>query len=159
MPRVTHVKKAQKDYPNYGIKKGDPYYWWKFRHGGKIMSKTRPRPSQLTQSNFLSQAYEIQEDLADFEWGDDLQEIRDRVETLGEECQESMDNMPESLQYNSPTFELLEERQQACEDFLSHLDDLISDMPEIEDDTEPTEQKQMDDWVNEVQQSDGNFEI
>ncbi len=53
MARAHFVKKARKDNPAAGIKAGDSYYWWKFRRGGKHYSKTAPRPSQLTQSEYL----------------------------------------------------------------------------------------------------------
>ena len=43
MPRVHHVKSARKDNPV--AKKGESYYWWKFRYGGKRYSKT-PRPGR-----------------------------------------------------------------------------------------------------------------
>ncbi|KPK66575.1 MAG: hypothetical protein AMS21_02115 [Gemmatimonas sp. SG8_38_2] len=63
MPRVHHVKKAQKD--NSVAKKGESYYWWKFRYGGKQYSKTYPRASQLTQSDKLSRVYSAQESVED----------------------------------------------------------------------------------------------
>jgi hypothetical protein len=60
MPRVNFVKKARKAIPSSGIKVGDSYYWWKFRYGGKFVSKERPRQSQLTQSK-LSGVYAAEE--------------------------------------------------------------------------------------------------
>jgi len=50
MPRVHFVKHARKD--NDLVKKGESYYWWKFRFTGKCMSKTPPRKSQLTESEY-----------------------------------------------------------------------------------------------------------
>jgi len=67
MPKVHCVKAARKDYPECGIKKGDTYYWWKFRFGGKHESKTYPKQSQLTQSEFLSQVYALNERLEDLD--------------------------------------------------------------------------------------------
>jgi hypothetical protein len=64
MPKVIFVKKAQKDIPGTNIKKGDSYYWWKFRFGGKRTSKTYPKRSQLTQSDFLQRIYEIEDQLS-----------------------------------------------------------------------------------------------
>ena len=61
MPRIHHVKSARKNYPSAGIKKGDSYYWWKFRYSSRQLSKTPPRASQLTQSEFLSQVYDLQD--------------------------------------------------------------------------------------------------
>ena len=43
MPRVNYVKKARKNNP--AVKRGESYFWWKFRYGGKQYSKTRPRQS------------------------------------------------------------------------------------------------------------------
>ena len=48
------------------IAKGTPYYWWAFMHGGTHYSKSAPKGSQLTQSNYLSQYLAIQEEIA--EW-------------------------------------------------------------------------------------------
>lgn len=59
MPRVHYVKKARKD--NGCVSKGESYYWWKFRYGSKCMSKKPPKASQLTQSEFLSTVYDINE--------------------------------------------------------------------------------------------------
>jgi hypothetical protein len=126
MPRVTHVKKAAKD--NNCVKAGESYYWWKFRYGGKHRSKTYPRPSQLTQSNYLGQLYGFQERVEDFEVTDrddvvaDLEEIKDDIQNLGEEQNEKRDNMPESL-YDSSTGELLGERAEACEEMVTSLED------------------------------------
>ena len=124
MPRVTHVKKARKDNPV--CKKGESYYWWKFRYGGKRYSLTRPRASQLTQSAYFSTLYSIQEMVEDWSGeADDMEgfidEVRDQITELRDETQGSLDNMPESLQY-SPTGELLQERVDALENAESELD-------------------------------------
>lgn len=63
MARATFVKKARKDIPGTDIKAGESYYWWKFRFGGKHYSKTPPRRSQLTQSDFLGQLYAIEDEI------------------------------------------------------------------------------------------------
>jgi len=64
MPRVNFVQKARKDNPV--AKAGESYYWWKFRYGGKHYSLTRPRESQLTQSEFLGAMYSLLEEIQDF---------------------------------------------------------------------------------------------
>lgn len=128
MPRVTHVKSAQKDNPV--CKKGESYYWWKFRYGGKRFSLTRPKASQLTQSEYLSTLYGLQERIE--EWGsitneDDLEmfkdEIRGELEELRDTTEESRENMPESLQ-ESPTGELLQERYDALDAAIDEIDGL-----------------------------------
>jgi len=139
MPRVHHVKKARKDNPV--CKAGESYYWWKFRYGGKRFSLTRPRPSQLTQSAYFGGLRALCEQIEDTEVNDndDFTSLRDEVaselQTIGSEAQESLDNMPEQLQY-APTGELLQERVDACENASSEvegIDEFDEDEPEISD--------------------------
>lgn len=138
MPRVTHVKAARKDNPV--CKKGESYYWWKFRYGGKRYSLTRPRPSQLTQSSYFSQLRGLVEQIEDtaIADNDDFTSLRDEVaselQTIGSEAQESLDNMPESLQY-SPTGELLQERVDACENASSEVES-VEEFDEEEPDSD-----------------------
>lgn len=130
MPRVHFVKKARKDVPNSDIKAGESYYWWKFRFGGKRVSRTRPKASQLTQSSFLSTLYDIQDLLASPPQDDSLPDFRDdivsQLEDLKGECEDSLSNMPDSLQY-SPTGELLQERIDALESAISELEGIELD--------------------------------
>ena len=72
MPRVTRVAKAQKAQGSCSkcgkkIAKGDPYIWWKFRFGGKRVrcAECPPKPSDLTQSEYLSQVYDLEERIGD----------------------------------------------------------------------------------------------
>ena len=151
MPRVTFVKRAMK--PNSVVSQEDidraknpqteadktaaSYYWWKFRHGGRRESKTYPKRSQLTQSNFLSQLYDLQDGIderfSEAQTSDDFNSARDEVvaeiENLRDECQESLDNMPESLQY-APTGELLQERIDALENWSSEFENVDCDFDE-----------------------------
>ncbi len=131
MPRVTHVKSARKANPVAAV--GESYYWWKFRYGGKRFSLTYPKPSQLTQSAFKGAVYDLIDTANssdfDIELGDAesvaeyTQSLRDEVETIQSDCQESLDNMPESLQY-SPTGELLQERIDACDQAIGELENI-----------------------------------
>ena len=122
MTRLHFVKKARCVHPSpidYSvdgkqIQIGEPYWWWKFKHGTKRISKTRPRRSQLTQSNFLGQWYEIEYDISP----GSLEDIIERVEALIEECQESLDNMPEHLQESSSSGEILQERIDGMQEWL-----------------------------------------
>lgn len=121
MTKLHHVKRAQKDYPSAGIKKGEPYYWWKFMYQPRRLSKTKPRRSQLTQSEYLSQAMDIMDEInALQEEGAALgtsviEEIISQVETLREETQDKLDNMPYQLQ-ESDAGCILYERIEACEE-------------------------------------------
>ncbi len=121
MPRVHHVKKARKDNP--AVKKGESYYWWKFRYAGKRYSKTRPKSSQLTQSEFLSRLYAIDEQ--DTPWS--LEDLKDELESLQEMCEDSLQNMPEQLQDSSESGQLLQERIDGLEDWIGQLDSLEDD--------------------------------
>jgi len=130
MPRV-HTQKAGKDYPEYGIAKGDTYYWWKFRYGGKRKSKTYPRSSQLTQSEYLGWLYDFQEDVAGKLSTDSMesleqscQELKDELQEKVDELQEKLDSLPENFQYAGPG-EIIQERidsVQGCFDTLDSLE-------------------------------------
>lgn len=128
MPRVHTVKKARKDYPNQGIQKGDTYYWWEFRFGGKVRSKTYPKPSQLTQSEFLGTLYDIEERLGDLTLDDVeegcLDDIISELENLRDETQDKWDNIPEQLQDTSDAGMLLQERVDSLEEFISDLENV-----------------------------------
>lgn len=130
MARATFVKKARKANPAYGIEIGDSYYWWKFRFGSKQCSKNRPARSQLTQSAFLSQFYGIEDriamcnsEISDQESFETFKEdITGEIEALREECQDSLDNMPEHLQDTSSSGELLTERIDGLEEWQDQID-------------------------------------
>lgn len=119
------------------IAKGESYYWWQFMHSPKQYSKTMPKPSQLTQSAFMSTLYSIQEEISecDASTPDEFNEFRDsiasQIEELKDETQNSLDNMPESLQY-SPTGELLQERIDALENWQSEVEGIECDCDEDE---------------------------
>lgn len=137
MARAHLVQKAAKDYPEHGIKKGEPYYWWKFRYGGKRFSKTAPKRSQLTQSSFYSTVYDIEDDvIGGAEPTSDLGSIRDDVvQQLGDlrdECQSSLDNIPDSLKEGS-SGQLLQERIDALESAISEFEQLDLDEPSDSD--------------------------
>lgn len=123
------------------VKKGQTYYWWKFRYGGKRISTTYPKASQLTQSAYLGQLYDIQERMGDIRQAVDhpddfdgvVDEIKSDLENLKDETQSSLDNMPEQLQ-SAPTGELLQERVDALESAISEFDGLdFTDYEEDED--------------------------
>lgn len=124
MPRVHFVKKAQKDYGD--IKRGESYYWWKFRYSEKSRSKTRPMPQQLTRSEFWSQVYDFQDEVRNISDSDSRDDITSRMRELADEQDEKRNNMPESL-YDSPTGELLGNRQDSLNQWADELDELDLD--------------------------------
>jgi len=151
MTRAHHVQKAAKDYPEHGIKKGEPYYWWKFRHGGKHFSKSCPRQSQLTQSEFRSSVYSLQEreqpgDQTGLE--SEVQDIISELEQLRDDAQDKLDNMPESLQ-QGPTGELLQNRIDSVDGAISELESIDTCFEHDESDEDNTEDEQLTNWLDE----------
>lgn len=164
MPRVHFVTKARKDNP--AVKKGESYYWWKFRYGGKRYSATRPRPSQLTQSAYYGSVRSLVEMIEDTSVGDDsdweslVDEVKSELDNMRDECQSSLDNMPDSLQY-SPTGELLQERIDALENAEMEVDSIEAfefdedevdetqfDEDELDDAIEAERESQFNDWFD-----------
>lgn len=156
MPKVHFVKKARKAHKAGGIAKGESYYWWKFMVGGrggpKHYSKVPPRQSQLTQSEFLSALYAIQEEIEDLEADDGLgaavEDIANRLRELGSEQEEKKNNLPDSLQDGS-SGELLQERADACESAADELEGITFDVTDKEE--EQTEDDYWQDKLDEVQ--------
>lgn len=156
MARAHFVKRAAKDYPDHGIAKGESYYWWKFMVGGrggpKRYSKTPPKPSQLTQSEFLSQFYALEEQIADLKADDGLEssveEIASDFRELGEEQESKRSNMPESLQ-DSDTGNQMQERAEKCEEIAGELEQIEFDLADRDDNQ--TESEYWESKLEEVQ--------
>ena len=153
MPKVTFVKKAQKNVKGSDIKKGEEYYWWKFRFGGKHVSRTPPKPSQLTRSAFLSPLYELQERIilltASDTLPDEVSSIVDELRCLGEEQLEKQNNMPESLQ-DSETGQLLQDRSDNIESMVNDLEAVDLDSSN-EPEKEEEKQKFWEEKLEEIQ--------
>ncbi len=136
MPKVNFVQAARKTNPVANI--GESYYWWKCYEGPKQFSKTPPKQSQLTRSAYKSSALSIMEEIEGFKQEDfasfedlktRIEELSETIRELGEEQQESLDNMPHQLQ-DAPIGEMLQERISACDCFADELDDLANNEPE-----------------------------
>lgn len=119
MPRVHHVKKARKDNPV--VKAGESYYWWKFRFGRKMYSTTRPKRSQLTRSAFLGELWAIEDNLGDTATQDDGDSLVGELEGLRDECECSLENMPEQLRESSDSGVLLQERIYALDEWIEAI--------------------------------------
>lgn len=126
MPRVTSVEKCRHSPGSCGrcgckIKTGESYKWWKFRHSAKSIRCAKPecapKSSELTQSEFWSAVYSLQENHFSGEDGEALASERDEVvselEQIADELDDKKSNMPDSLQ-DSETANLLDERAEAC---------------------------------------------
>jgi hypothetical protein len=146
MPRVTTVKKAQKDQGSCSkcgtpIKRGDGYRHWAFRYGGRyvrcLKPECAPKASDLTQSAFLQQLASTRETLeeavAEFERGGGAEDLATAMETaaeelrtVAEECEEKLGNMPEGLK-EGDTGTLLQERTDACNEAADTLENQASE--------------------------------
>ena len=161
--KVYHVKKARKDYPEAGIKKGESYYWWKPRFWGVRRSKTYPSRQELTQSDFLCRVYDIEDEIAEgieVDIEDDpseieseienwLRDIISEIEELRDECEDKLYNMPEQLQDTSEAGILLQDRIDALDDWISDLESV--DISIDEGLSEEELQDRVDEILEEIQ--------
>lgn len=110
------------------IAKGESYYWWQFKGGGKRYSKTQPKPSQLTQNSFYQQTLGWQEQLE--EWTADnpediegmLDDFKSEVESLRDEYEEKRSNMEDNNLLETPSGEIVNERYEALDEYYNELD-------------------------------------
>jgi hypothetical protein len=141
MPKVTKTV-ARIDSPKAcpRAKAGQPYYWWRTwmkgaRSGVTRCSLSYPRPSQLTQSEFYSAVYALQEAIEDFsiDGSDsgasaDLQDAivgwADEAHGIADEQREKRENMPYSLQ-DGDVGQLLEARADECEAWADAMRDVV----------------------------------
>lgn len=167
MARAHFVKKARKAHKEGGIKKGESYYWWAFMVGGrggpKHYSKTPPKRSQLTQSEFLGSLYDLEDAISDLTADDGLEsavsDIAQQFRDLGDEQEGKKENMPDALQ-DSETGQMLEQRKDRCHEIADELDglDFSVDTPDkaeakegedaAEDDDDNPWQEKLDDVQN-----------
>ena len=134
MPSVKLVKRARKAQGKCGkcnevLSIGSPYRWWKFRYGGRYVRCTKsecfPRPSELTQSEFRSAAYSIQENNEDAVTSADdvdaLESLRDDIASQIEEevvssLQDKLDEIESGFGHTEiPIYGEMEERKEAFE--------------------------------------------
>lgn len=121
------------------IKPTESYVWWKFRMGAKQVRCNRgecyPRRQELTQSEWQQRVADFEDEqqrlcsgmaeydtqLPDIEtMANDLDALAQDVRDFGEEQQEKLDNMPESLQ-GGEVGQLLQERA-------DHLDSVAGEL-------------------------------
>lgn len=184
MAKLNFVKKAQDSKEprkcircGTKIKPGDSYWWFANRIGRSSIRKNycakhRPRPSDMTTSDKLSQLYSAQESVEDEQnnrtdkdgvpisfddyksaMADALRSAADQARQVGGEYQESLDNMPEHLQESSG----ISERVEACIDWADALEAAADEVESFEyeapDDLEDGEEPDMEaayDGVDEI---------
>ncbi|KKN79712.1 hypothetical protein LCGC14_0337340 [marine sediment metagenome] len=156
---MTHshfVKSARKNYPNEGIKKGEPYYWWAFRYGGKHRSKIRPERSQLTQSEFLSRIWSLEDNaLQSIDCAEDCEGVLSELEDIYTEEENKKDELNEGFKAGH-IGELLEERYELSYEMWTDLDNLKSDLEGVEGDIE-TKNNELQN-LNSETEDDGELE-
>ena len=127
--------------------KGETYYTWKFRYGGTHRSRNRPRPSQLTQSEFLGRAYALGEELEDmdvdhyFANPEELEtfgeEKGEEVREMGEECYDKIINMEDAGLTGGSSHEILTERVEYCEQWADALESVDGSFDPADYEVEP----------------------
>lgn len=135
MPKVTQVK-AGKDYPEFGIKKGELHYTWAHYRQKPQRSLTPPKASQLCNPK-LADAYDARDQLEaaiiDAKCPEDLvnalNEAAGGVESSMDQYDESISNLEEAFPGGNP---LLEEMQETREQLETYKDELETAAQEIE---------------------------
>lgn len=129
------------------INVGESYYTWCFYGGQPQYSKTAPKRSQLTQNWFKVELYSIQEEIEEHEnqYPEDVatlvESVTESIESLRDECQEHLDNIPEQLQ-ESEAGQTLQSRIDALDDALSEFENIDT---EFESDIDESERDTMSD--------------
>lgn len=136
MTTLHYVKKARKAIKGTDIKKGDSYYWWQFAFSRKQVSKTHPRRSQyMTRSAYLSQIMDLEDRIEELTVADLseglIDEICGDIESIRDEAESSLDNIPEQLK-EAPAGAMLQEYIDNLESWQSDLESV--DMSGIDED-------------------------
>lgn len=130
--KVHHVKKARKANKSLGIKKGQEYWWWKFRYGGKQISFENPGVSyQVRLTEYEQSVLDFRnriEELSKLPNIQDKETLVEDIEAYRDELQNRLDNVPDSLQENH----ILNERIEEVEEILQGAEDLEADEDEEE---------------------------
>lgn len=156
MARAQFIKSARKDYPEIGVKKGESYWRWSLNVGGRFvqrMSKTQPRRSQLTNSEFIAAMCDAEDNLqqafAKFAQDDEaetcdllaeIESVKSEVEQAREVCEEKQTNLEQAFPGGCPNLELMESRIAACNDIEDQLDSLVNDIEAEEQDEDEDDQ-------------------
>lgn len=119
---------------------GDPYIWIKSRVSPKRSFCTAhpPKPSDITSSDKLSRLYSVLEELEEcaVDTLDEALSLLDAAistaEEVGDDYQQSLDNMPEGPRSGQPGMEI-EEKIQACSDWAAELELARDDINALDD--------------------------
>ena len=137
------------------IKKGEEYYRFKLTRFSPVQircANCKPKPSEMTTSDFLAQVYEIEERIGELseytieeidEMLGEIEDIINELEELRDETEEKLYNLPEQFQ-DTDVGMLLQERIDALDEMIEdleyyrdQLEELAEDIgDEIDEDTE-----------------------
>lgn len=123
--RLHYVKKAMKDYLDSNgkiiVKKGEPYYWWKFKNRDRQISRVKPSSDKLKkygptefETNWAD--YEARKDDAEYD-EDERESLKEAVEEYKGELEDRLNNMPDALQESS-----------VLNEYIEQLDELITEL-------------------------------
>ena len=146
------------------IPKGSTYYTWGFAFGPSFKSLAYPKRSQLTQSGFLSQLYDLQDSCSNLtcenleEVHSELEDFKSEVETLRDEQEEKRENMPYQLQ-EAPVGELLQERYDGLEELYNELDSIDCDSSLDDDSSEEDIENEVSEKISEIQEAFDNCQL
>lgn len=135
MPAIVKKVKAQKDYPAFGIRRGQEHYTWSIPQGGtfqKFRSLTQPKKSQLVPAGYQQDFAVLQETaaaLGDIDDAEQIQGLIDEIVALKEDTEEKLGNMPQQLQ-DSNTGQLMQDRITELETWIDELTEIMSDAEE-----------------------------
>jgi hypothetical protein len=155
MPKVKQVT-AAKDYPQYGIVKGQKHYRWVLKTGPRSSREYRqlaaPKPQQLTTSEFRIGIYDIQDMISAATCADDVEGIAEACRSLAETQREKYDNMPENFQQGD-TGQTLESQADTLETAADEFDAIKEEWESAEDDFN-IEQADYDQYQSDLEEWD-----
>jgi hypothetical protein len=134
---LHYVKAARKGRRKYGIKRGHPYYWWRFARCEKQYSLVKPpRSAYMTRSPFLRALMDMEDSLDISVWGGaeevitQLESAKDVLDELLDELQEKLESLQSAFPNGCPSIELLESRVEAVEEIRNAVDSAQSKLSE-----------------------------
>lgn len=127
-----YVKKAKKDIIKDGVvivKKGEPYWWWKFYKQPRRISKNKPNNDQLKygrygrygKPEFIERTEQFEETKNNLSHQTEKDDLISEVEEYRDELQQRLDNIPEQLRESNVLTE-----------YVSQLEDLLIEIEGIE---------------------------
>lgn len=131
---IRHCRKSPGDCGKCGvkIKKGEAYYYWEFRYGGKHIrcAKHPPRQSDLTSSDKLSRAYAASEAIEDA-----VSELNGAIPPVTAALI-SNDPVPEPVPGVERLFQAIEDLKGSLEEQASEAEDVASEYNDSADNIE-----------------------